>query len=523
MVLDATGVILHVNLIGCRTLVAMRRFVVGTPLRIWVGTESRDALSEHIMRCRQDPASIETELELKAGDGRRIPVRLVSRRSEFRKRVLFPTIAVDLSEQTELERARQAAERQRDRAERERSLARASEAAKDRLIAMVSHELRNPLSPAIIAASHLTAVNGLPDRVRELAAIIKRNIELEARLIDDLLDVARVTRGQLDLRFQVVDIHEVLRQAVDACTATARDKGLRITVRLDAEGHHARADAGRLQQVFWNLLNNAIKFSHEQATVSVRTSSDESGVLLVAVRDQGVGMDAETLEHLFSPFERPVAPAGQRAGLGLGLTIARGVVEAHGGRIWAASQGEGMGSVFEVELLTCPAEASLEAPAYTPAPRSSTPLRRDPRRVLIVEDDVDTATMLSLFLEGHGYDVSVAHTVDEARTKLGAEWYAIVSDIGLGDGSGLELARSVQALEDQPRILVALSGYGTDEDIEASQEAGFDTHLVKPVDLDQLVALLEDEQPAFGIRGGTDGRRRGASADDHGISRTSRG
>jgi len=492
MILDPAGIILDVNPAACAVFGRARRFLIGMPFRMLTTPEGHSALLEHGRQCRTGAGVVETELELVTGTGTTMVVMLYSRGMVVDGQTMIPTIALDVTERAELERARWRAEKERDRAEKDRRLARASEAAKDRLLAMVSHELRNPLSPALIAASHILASPDIPDHIRHVASVIKRNIELEARLIDDLLDVARVTRGRLDLRVREVDVHQVLRHAAEACSTSARAKAVTIAFDLQAAHQVTLADEMRLRQVFWNLLNNAIKFSHPGGHVVVRSTSDESGLIIVSVRDAGVGIDASTLELLFSPFEQPTPSADHPKGLGLGLTIASGIVEAHGGRIWASSEGPGTGALFEVELATY----DPPPPGKAVSARSTTGAKagtgNGPSRVLVVEDNEDTGSLLSLLLAPHGYHVTLAHTVAEGRAALDdGPWDAVLSDIGLGDGSGLDIARHAQTLPSRPAALVALSGYGTQADIAASLDAGFDSHLVKPVDPDRLLELLQ--------------------------------
>jgi CheY-like chemotaxis protein len=241
-------------------------------------------------------------------------------------------------------------------------------------------------------------------------------------------------------------------------------------------------DAPRLRQVFWNLLINAIK-SSEGGRVEIETSNGEAGELRVRVADNGVGMDDETLRTLFLPFEqRPTSSSG----LGLGLSICKGIVDAHGGQIWASSPGRGFGSAFEVHLPTTTA-ASVEEPAVLET--SPPPPPAEARRVLLVEDDPDSAETLALILSAEGHEVGLATSVQEALQKAGHGWDVVVSDLALPDGSGLDVARALK--ERSPAIrLVAMSGYGAPEDVRASWNAGFHFHLVKPVDLAKLRRLL---------------------------------
>jgi PAS domain S-box-containing protein len=487
MVLDANGVVRDINPAGLQALQVGRDFIVGTPLRIWIDHEHRALQVDHMRRCRATDELVETRLRLRARSGAVLTVRLHSISSRANGMLVFPSVAIDISEQETLEQARRAAERQRDLAEHERRAARAAEAAKDRLIATVSHELRNPLTPALMAASTLAGWPELPDHVRQMAVIIKRNIQLEARLIDDLLDVARATRGQLELRVQVHDVHVILHQAMDAVAGAARARSITITEDFHQGPRHVRADDVRLQQVFWNLLNNAVKFSEPGGQVLVRTSAGADDVLVVTVRDYGTGIDAPTLERLFTPFEQPRVPVGGIAGLGLGLSIARNIVDLHGGQIWASSEGPGTGATFEVQLPLVKCDAVETAKLAESAPRPKSTAKGE---ALIIEDHPDSGAMLSACLSQEGYAVTVVSTLAQGLSQLRKHWDVVLSDIGLGDGTGLDIARSASASRRPPLHLIALSGFGTVADIQASHDAGFDHHLVKPVDPAQLLKLL---------------------------------
>lgn len=493
MVLDAVGIVRDISAAGARILGASARFVVGTPFRMWVDQESRIKLLEHFRVCRMIDTPVETEVRICPKDGSPpIMIRLHSRRTSFRGGEVFPTVGIDISAQSSLERAREVAERQRDAAEEGRRAARAAEAVKDRLIATVSHELRNPLSPALLAASTLTSWPALPEKARTLAGVIKRNIELEARLIDDLLDLARVTRGQLDLRLKTVNVHEVVDHAIEACRAAARARDVGITTDLDAADHHALGDAVRLEQVIWNILNNAIKFSARGGYLFVRTTSNLSGTMHITVRDFGAGMEPETIERLFQPFEQPRAPVGGQAGLGLGLTIARSIVDLHNGQIRAESEGPGRGAVFEVELPTIAPEPTGPEHAHLSSRRK---VQGKPR-VLLIEDHDDTGSMFASCLTQRGYEVTYVRSLKEGLALADKGWDVVLSDIGLADGSGLEIARHAHGRGAEPPHLIAVSGYGSDADVQASRDAGFDCHLVKPIDLEALLELIAQREHA---------------------------
>jgi CheY-like chemotaxis protein len=277
-----------------------------------------------------------------------------------------------------------------------------------------------------------------------------------------------------------------LLQAIEACAPAADAKRLLLSTDLSDTPQLCSADPGRLQQVLWNIINNAIKFSREDGQVTIRSMLDEGRVVRIAIRDFGIGMDDDTLQRLFSPFEQPSKPTQQRSGLGLGLTIAKGIVEGHGGRIWASSLGRGHGSTFEIELV------ALASPPAQPELHDERPASVQPngRRVLVVEDHGDSADLLEMFLGHRGFVVSVARSIAEGIALLNQPWDVVLSDLGLPDGSGLDLARKAVQMEHRPGILIAVSGYGSHSDIDASRNAGFDHHIVKPLDFDRLLRVL---------------------------------
>jgi signal transduction histidine kinase len=487
--LDRAGLVLGANLATCRLLNVHRTHLIGHPLVAYADPRDRRELLDHLRRCRTSGGLVESEVRFRSRSNDLVTCRLYSKGTVHDDREVLPTIAIDQTEHRTLDDARLLAERKRALAEREAQLAHEATAARDQFFAAISHELRTPLTPALIAATQLAASEFISDEARHLASTIKRNIELEAHLVDDLLDVARIGRGRVDVRFEIVDLHQIVGEAIGICAPFANAKRLRIEADLRASSHHVRGDDGRLRQVFWNLLNNAIKFTDAGGTVVVR-SNDLDGAIRMSVRDSGVGMDATLLDHLFSPFERGPVRTGSRSGLGLGLAICKGIVAAHGGQIWATSEGPGYGSTFTVDLATVRSAAAAEhdLPVHRDQP-PSTP-GTGTQRVLIVEDDADSRDMLSLFLSHQGYTVEVAPSLHAALRRLSEGWDVVMSDIGLPDGSGLDIARHARQLSNGPCRLIALTGYGATADIDASREAGFDDHLVKPIDLDQLLVAM---------------------------------
>jgi CheY-like chemotaxis protein len=266
-----------------------------------------------------------------------------------------------------------------------------------------------------------------------------------------------------------------------------RSKQLELVSDFKARAFHVRGDVTRLRQVFWNLLSNAIKFS-DNGRIEVRTTNDSSGSLRAVVTDTGIGMDDDVVGRLFTPFERHTA-SSSRSGLGLGLAICKGIIDAHNGRIWATSAGVGRGSMFEVELPSV-------APSRDGQPRAAGLSHREPRRpgqkvrILVVDDDADTVKMLAAMLTADGHHLGVAHNLHEAIDQIGEPWDIVISDLGLPDGTGLDVARRFRSVSSKPR-LIALSGYGSDGDVKASREAGFELHIVKPINLSELRRMID--------------------------------
>jgi signal transduction histidine kinase len=353
--------------------------------------------------------------------------------------------------------------------------------AKDRFLAVLSHELRTPLTPVAMAATAMEMDARLPFECREDAAMIRRNIDLETRLIDDLLDLSRVTSGKLRLNVQPTGIHRLIQYVLDTVGPELHEKQLTVERQLTAAKDLVEADPARLQQTLWNLLKNSAKFTPSGGRVVVRTRN-EADRLVIEVGDNGKGITADVLPRVFDPFEQGATDVTQRyGGMGLGLAIAKAIMDLHGGTISARSDGEGKGAVFAVALPLSAAAPLVVAPtADEPAEASKRPVR-----VLLVEDHADTAKMLVRLLRMDGSEVRWAGTVAAALEAAAAEPFdVVVSDLGLPDGSGHDLIRRL--LRDRPVLGIAMSGYGMEDDIRQSREAGFVEHLVKPVSLPQL-------------------------------------
>jgi len=358
--------------------------------------------------------------------------------------------------------------------------------AKDRFLAILSHELRTPLTP-VLTALQLLEAGDLTGENRELVSLIRRNVELETRLIDDLLDLTQISRGKLRLQPAPTNLHDKLHSALETVQEEILRKHQRVTLQLDAAHPIVNADPARLQQVLWNLLRNAVKFTPDGGAINVRTSNLDDQAVRVEVCDTGIGLAPDAVGRIFNPFEQGGTEVTQRfGGLGLGLNICRVLVESHRGNISATSPGLGQGATFTVDWPTGTGASATPAPAATATEALTTPAAR----VLLVEDHRDTAMLMTRLLKRYGYQVVAADSVASALSAADAqEFDLVVSDIGLPDGSGLDL---MPQLRDRHALRgIALSGFGMEEDVARSQMAGFSAHLVKPVDSKQLEQALQ--------------------------------
>jgi len=368
----------------------------------------------------------------------------------------------------------------------------AANAAKDQFLAQLSHELRSPLTPVIAMVGELEAE--LPDSkpVTEALEVVRRNVELEARLIDDLLDVTRISKGKLPLSFEPICVHQILQRAYEICRNEIEAKDLEVIFRLRAAHTYVEGDPARLQQVFWNLIKNSVKFTPEKGQISVETANSATDKIEVRVIDTGIGIEPEAINKIFNAFEQGQSEITRRfGGLGLGLTISKTLIDAHGGQIRVQSPGKNKGATFIVELNT------VEIPVERDGHREDRPVDRKPesavsphRRVLLVDDHYDTCLGMKRMLERRGYQITVAHSAEQAVEKVRTqEFDLLISDIGLPDRSGYELMREVRLNKSLPGI--ALSGFGSEQDVNQSREAGFAEHLTKPVNFERLEKTIQ--------------------------------
>jgi signal transduction histidine kinase len=394
-------------------------------------------------------------------------------------------------------------------AERDRLARDAAEAAnrmKDEFLAVVSHELRTPLN-AILGWAELLGSGGLPpERIQHGIDTIARNARMQARLIEDLLDVSRIIAGKLAISHAPTDVAGIVRRAAETVAPQANGKRIGLEVVIDPGDHEVVGDAARLQQVVWNLLSNAVKFSAEGTHVEVRLARTANDQILTVV-DHGIGIDASFLPFVFDRFRQAEQPNNrQSGGLGLGLAIAQRIVQLHDGEIRASSEGVGKGATFTVRLpsrvrevrpVNVPAPVGFEKSGagpptgqWRPAVALSTP-RLDGLKVLFVDDEPDARELVTMVLSDAGAAVQAAASVDEALSLMGRERFdVLVSDIGMPGEDGYSLMRKVAAGK-QPLPGIALSAFTSAQDRERALSAGFTTHLAKPLDAPALIAFVD--------------------------------
>ena len=366
-------------------------------------------------------------------------------------------------------------------------------AAKDQFLALLSHELRSPLAPVLAMVGELEAE--VPDSrpVREALEVVRRNVELEARLIDDLLDVTRISKGKLQLSFETICVHQILQRAYEICREEIEAKNLEVKFRLRATQTYVKGDPARLQQVFWNLIKNSVKFTHEKGRITIETINPTADTIEARVIDTGIGIEKEAIDKIFNAFEQGQAEITRRfGGLGLGLAISKALIDAHDGKIRVQSPGKDKGSMFSVELNTVsrPIDSDGEGKDQ-PAEREAEATVSRHRRVLLVDDHYDTCIGMKRMLERRGYKITVAHSAEQAVEKVRIEDFdLLISDIGLPDRSGYELMRELRVNKDLPGI--ALSGFGSEQDVKQAREAGFSEHLTKPINFERLEKTIQN-------------------------------
>lgn len=356
--------------------------------------------------------------------------------------------------------------------------------AKDQFLAMLSHELRTPLTP-VLATLQLWEMRAasLPPLLQSDVKMLRHNVELEARIIDDLLDLTRIARGVLSLSAEEIDVHEIIKLPLDIICSDADGKDIKVALQLHATRHFVHCDAVRLQQVLWNVLRNAVNFTDRKGNITIRTNN-HADQITISIEDSGIGMSSETLAKLFTPFEQADRNRSVRyGGLGLGMAISHALVRQMGGELSAESQGMGKGSKFVISL-----KVQKQPSAAGSLPAAAAPMR-EKRSILLVEDHADTAAALSRLLEARGHVVRAVSSAAEALLIFKRDLFDLmICDIGLPDGNGYNLLNSIRQIDSI--AAVALTGFGMTTDIAQANEAGFDAHLTKPVDFHKLESVI---------------------------------
>ncbi len=407
------------------------------------------------------------------------------------------------------EQARRAQELARNVAERIRAEEQLREAdrRKDEFLAMLAHELRNPMAP-ILNALHLLREQNAGPTAEEAREVAERQVRHLARLVDDLLDVSRISSGKIQLRTSRLDLVRSVARAVESVRSTIVHRDQELSVSLPDEPILLEADEARLEQVLSNLLNNASKYTEPAGRIAIEAGRDREWAV-VRVRDNGVGIAPELLPHVFDLFRQGDRSLDRsQGGLGIGLTLVRRLVELHGGNVSASSDGVGQGSEFVVRLPLVVKVPAGEQPDASPLlyELGTPPAKERTKRVLVVDDNRDGARLMARLLERRGHQTQVANDGPAALHLARAERPdVILLDIGLPGMDGFQVAEQLRGMDGMERTLIlALTGYGQEEDRQRSHDAGIDLHIVKPVDPDLLFQLLASERPSGNDQGSAD-------------------
>jgi PAS domain S-box-containing protein len=429
----------------------------------------------------------EIALEVRRTDGAVRPI--VASARQLRGSDGVPTInRVALFDSTDRRRYEQELLHARKRAEEAARALATADARKNEFIAMLAHELRNPLAPVRSALDLMRRSGNEQTIVNRATAVLHRQVGQMIRLVEDLLDISRVGQDKLSIRRVPIDLASVVHHALEASAPLLDNAGLSYTAALPDSPIYVEADAARLAQVIGNILNNASKFTPRGGSVTLIVDRD-GGDAVIRIRDTGIGIDASDLPRVFEMFVQTDDPLESKSGLGIGLTLARSLVERHDGRLTIGSEGRGRGTEVLVRLpaLVTP-PASISRTIETPPPAETRP---EARRVLVVDDNHDSADMMAMLLDFVGHEVRTAHDGLKAVTAV-AEFqpHVVLLDIGLPVLSGYEAAERIRRAPGMQPVLVAITGWGQADDRRRAADAGFDHHLIKPVDHDVLMKLV---------------------------------
>lgn len=499
-----------VDTLGARMFGVSEQDAQGGPVEKYLAAihpDDRDSVGALIQQAINHGDSFEAEYRLTNDDGFRwVLARGKILRNPAGKAILFPGVLMDITDRKLAELDQEKRQQQESSALRSaHEEAVALSRAKDEFLAALSHELRTPLNPALMLAGEAAKNPDYSREARRDFEAVRKNIELEARLIDDLLDITRISNGKFVLYRSVKDLHHILRDAVDKIGANAQEKSIAMNWQLEARDSFVFADPVRLQQVFWNVLKNAVKFTPSGGRIEVESCNSADGRhIQMLFRDSGIGIESDELTSIFEAFAQGRHAANNHShifgGLGLGLAISKKIVEAHGGSISATSPGKDQGATFVIELPTTtlaqlsadplpqPCSQAQDTLIERDAPLAQSVIPASSLRILIVEDHDDTRLILRRLLVRRSHEVHMAANCQEALQEIHHHPFDLVlCDIGLPDNDGYALLHEIHQI--RPGLpAVAMTGYGMESDQEMSAQAGFLAHLTKPVSL----AALED-------------------------------
>ncbi|HVT88007.1 MAG TPA: ATP-binding protein [Tepidisphaeraceae bacterium] len=498
VILNDRGTILYSNHRFAEMMHTPLERVIGSSINLFVREDDQTLLGDILHR----PEGRKVRLQLNAINGTPVSALLSFNAMPHSEIGAISLVVTDLTEQEEkrelaaavenLRSAQAQLERKNEELSHARRAAEEANDAKDNFLAALSHELRTPLTPVLMTIETIESDPGLDRAMRSQLEMMRRNVQLEARLIDDLLDITRIVRGKIDLRSERVNMHAVIAQAIEICRSDNSARNLKILQELNADHFFVEGDSVRLHQILWNLIRNAIKFTPDGGTIRIGTSN-QGQVLQLSVADTGIGIEPEMIDKLFTPFEQTSRIITQKfGGLGLGLAISKRLAELHGGSLFVSSRGRGYGSTFTLNL-PCAAMAQNDESQITDKPVGRSPSQL---QILLVEDHEDTRVSLALIL-GRKHAVREAESIGAALKAASEHRFdLVISDLGLPDGSGLELMRQLR--QQYSLRGICLSGFGMEEDVSRSAAVGFDHHLTKPVDFNKLEAVIDSISPAPG-------------------------
>lgn len=467
--LDEDGIILYCNWHFASMIKRERETILGASILPFLPPESRRVLE--MLREAEPSGARRQEVVLQAADGTSVPVMLTINPIRLDEPLVFCLIVTDLTEQKRQQELLTIAQR------------------KDVFLAMLSHELRNPIAP-IGNAAHVLRLPGVSaEDVRWAGDVIERQVRQLSRLVDDLLDVARINSGKINLHMDTVDLRGVIGAAIEETRPGIDGREHELTVELPPTPLLLYGDAARLTQVVANLLSNAAKFTPSPGRIWV-TAQRQGEEALVEVRDSGIGIPPEMLPRVFEVFTQADSGVGRtHDGLGIGLALVKTLVELHGGQASATSEGAGRGSQFSLRLPLLAEQPAQGGSDYQPT--ESLPPTPS-RRVLVVDDNPDAAESLAMLVRQWGHEACVAVSAGAALEEAARRRPDVIFlDIGMPGTNGYEIARQIRKLPQMDRaILVAVTGYGQEDDRRRSREAGFDHHWVKPARLEAIEALL---------------------------------